>query len=127
MENKLLLEKLPKWAQEHIKHLEMERSTALDALNDSVNRQKPSKIYYTDVLSLGEQTGPSFKRFYIQSNQITVESAGVELTIYASNGDSQRYPGISLQWSRAQRMSGVIAAIPKSFQSMELVTKENMR
>jgi hypothetical protein len=38
-------EKLPKWAEEHIKTIQRERDNAVRALNDYVNSQTPTEIY----------------------------------------------------------------------------------
>ena len=41
-----MLLKLPAWAQEHIKELERERDIAIRALNDYVDNQTESAIFY---------------------------------------------------------------------------------
>ena len=76
--------KLPQWAQEHIKYLNMERDTAIRALNEHIDHQTPSPLYWDQYLSTGEGnsgglTGPTNKRFYVQNHRMTVEHAGVLL------------------------------------------------
>lgn len=119
--------KLPKWARDHITNIERERDVSVRALNEFQDSQTPSGIYYDDCVCTGETKGPSNKRKYIQSHQLEVEHAGVLLSVFlAGTNDSQRSHGIQLSWNARQR-TGHVAAIPTSFQCVELVAKENMR
>jgi hypothetical protein len=113
--------KLPKWAQEHIRDLERQRDESITALNEYVDRQTESAFYYDDYVSTGEEQGPSNKRSYIQTRQITVEYAGIELNIRTVDNE------IRLQWNDTKRHLDYIALIPWSFQNAILVSKENMR
>ena len=122
-----MIAKLPMWAQEHIKYLDMERAVALRSLNQHVDQQTPSKIYYEDLLCLGGNSGPECKRFYVQSERVVVESCGVQLQVYCSNGSSMHDPGIELQWSDPQRIGNMIAAVPRTYMQMSLIAHHNMR
>ncbi len=119
--------RLPQWAQQHIKYLTQERDIAIRALNDHIDSQTPSSIYYDEYLCTGERTGPTNKRFYIQTNRITVRSCGVELAISCDDGKGQRDAGISLQWYDRDRSGNHIAFVPTSFQQASLIAMENMR
>jgi hypothetical protein len=122
-----MLAKLPKWAQEHIKDLSNEREMALRTLNDYTDNQTPSKIYWDDFVCLGETTGPSTKRSYVQTERIIVESCGVQLTVSCHGESVQHDPGIELQWSDAHRIGNMIAAVPRSYMQMSLIAHHNMR
>lgn len=112
--------KLPKWAQAHIKKIERERDVAIRALNDVLDSQEPSPIFYDDLVSTGENTGPTSKRFYVQSHKITVEHNGVSLSIYAGRN-------IDLRWESAGgKFNNFVAFVPNSHQAASLVAKENM-
>lgn len=123
------LPKLPKWAQDHIRHIERERETAIQALNQYIDSQSEAPFYTDDVLCTGEDTGPTFKRRYFQGHKITAEHAGLRLRILlSSQHDSQREHGIELSWEAIDKRAGtLVAMVPKSFHQVELVAKENMR
>lgn len=118
------IDRLPKWAQDHIQTITRERDTAVRALNEYVDGQTESGFYYDDFLSLGERRtealygGPSSKRIYVQTRAITVVHAGVELDVVARNDGSG--PEISIQWGSEHRGVGEIAFIPHSFQCARL-------
>lgn len=122
--------KLPKWAQERIKELERERDLSIRALNEFKDEQTVSPIYYEDAVCTGEQAGPSFKRRYIQTNKLTVEYEGVSLDILLSSPqDNARDLGIHLNWSQTQpaRSTGLIAMVPRGYQSICLISPKNLR
>lgn len=123
------IEKLPKWARVLIKDLSRERDTAVEALNRAVDGQSKSPIYYDDMLCIGEQAGPSTKRFYVQSSRLTIEHAGIECGIYlAPEGDGQRLFGIEIQFLNLNHRLGVYPAlVPRSANTIQILTKENMR
>lgn len=74
-------EKFPKWVQEHIERIERERDQAVLALNQYVDSQTTSQIFYDDAVCTGEGSGPSFKRVYVQSSDIQIHYAGVHLDV----------------------------------------------
>lgn len=120
------LAKLPKWALEHLKSLEMQREQAIRTLNEFVDDQTPSPFYYEENPCTGEQRGPIGKRKYIQAHNMEVVWRGVHLTISAhSYGNSGE--GIALQWGGEGRHSGDIAMIPASHQRVRLVAWKDMR
>ena len=125
------LAKLPQWAQAHIHYLDRERKTAIDALNDHLDHQKPSPIYWDEYLSTGEgdqtsPTGPTNKRFYAQTRSVTIEHAGILLRVLCRSGERDT-SGIDLQWSVPTGAIDMVALVPKSFQQVILVSHENMR
>jgi hypothetical protein len=127
-----MITKLPKWAQDHITNLARERDVALRALNDHINDQTPSPVYWEEYLSTGEGTagkgiGPSNKRFYVQTDRLVVEAAGVQLQIYCRESSPRHYDCIELKWSDPFCLQNMTGFIPHSFQSAYLVAHHNMR
>jgi hypothetical protein len=115
------IKRLPKWAQDHIIHLERERDVSVRKLNDFCDNQTKSPIFIDDLICTGEEKGPSKKRNYIQSKRIELEYSGVYLQIICRDNC------IDLNWSNGQYGSGEVAFIPVSFQAARLTSKENMR
>lgn len=124
----LPINKLPRWAQRHIEELQRQRDEAVRELNEWVDHQTPSPIFINEYVGIGEQRGPSEKRRYIQGRGLSIEWQGVSLDILLAKDDSQRDDGIEIRWGGERRLSGsMVAMIPKSFQMVSLVAKENMR
>lgn len=123
------IRKLPQWAQKYIKGLEMERDVSVRALNEHLDGQTKSGIYWDEYICTGENKsgGPSSKRFYVQSRRVTVESCGVLLDVCCHEGNAANDPGIGLQWSDSHGIGNHVAMIPKSFQQVALIGQHNMR
>jgi len=128
-----MVAKLPKWAQDRMKALERERDTAVRALNAHVDGQTPSKVYWEEYLSTGEghgdsTTGPTNKRFYVQTDRLVVENCGIRLAINCHGSrDLMHWPGIQLRWSDPFDTQNMVALVPDSFQSAFLIANHNMR
>lgn len=119
------LAKLPKWALEYVKELEMQREQAIRTLNLFQNDQTSSDVYYEESPYTGESSGPIAKRRYIQARNIEVVFGGVHLSIGAHNY-SNTGQGIKLQWS-GQHGHEEVAMIPESYQRVRLVAQKDMR
>ena len=61
-----LLAKLPKWAQAHIADLQRQRDAAVEALENIVDHQTPSRIFVEDIVCV-RKGAPSFYKTYIQA------------------------------------------------------------
>lgn len=116
-----MLNRLPAWAKNHIETIKRERDTAIRALNEYVDGQTESPIYYDDMVSTGEERGLSSKRVYVQSHNIEIVHAGVHLDIGLRDGT------IAMQWEDANRAMANVAFVPTSFHAANLISKENMR
>ena len=119
------IQKLPKWAQDHIQNLTRERETSVRTLNEFCDNDTPSPIYYEEMVCNGETQGPSTKRRYIQTDRIVVMWRGIELEIGAHDYGSSG-PGISVQWSVAGGRFRDAAMIPESYQRVRIVSKEDL-
>jgi hypothetical protein len=73
--------KLPKWAQEYIRVIEREREEAVRVLNKFKDAQTPTNFWTDRIACTGEQSGPSDKRQYIQTNQVTIQIGKAEIDI----------------------------------------------
>ncbi len=116
--------KLPLWAQGHITKIERERETAVRALNEYCDTQTPAPFYCNEYESTGEDQGPTSKRRYFQGHRITVEWLGVRLEVILRKDNNGT--GIDLQWEDVNRSGTDVALIPRSYQQIYLVTRENM-
>lgn len=121
------IQKLPKWAQEHLRDLSRQREEAVRTLNKLIDEQTPSKFSIEAHPCLGENPGPSFKTRYIQTDHIKVAHAEVELHVLIRDNGDNGSGRICLQWNDPRRTCGDIQMKPVSFQSIELQSKENMR
>lgn len=95
--------KLPKWAQAYIEDLLREREMAIRTLNEFQDSQTPSRIYYEDHACTGEETGPTAKIKYIQSNRITFLVGKHEIDIY-SNIDEPDHPYLEIYSDCGKRL-----------------------
>lgn len=120
------IEKLPVWAKSYIKTLELERSAAVRTLNEMVDSQKASPVFVDRYECLGESSGPTRKRQFIQSTSVDFDFNGILLNVRLSDGKGHD-AGIHLQWSNSERLLSHIAFIPLSFQKAVLIKKNDMR
>ncbi len=73
--------KLPKWAQEYIQNIERERDLSIRSLNEFVDNQTPTKFWVEDLVSTGEERGPSNKRHYLQTRDVMIKVGKTEVQI----------------------------------------------
>lgn len=109
------IDKLPKWAQEHIAFLKRRLVEATNDIKRFVDHQMPSEVYYDEGFT-------ERKRIYVQSDRLTFTHAGVTLdvAIYHPNH-------IELRWDGIGRGLTDVALIPDCFQQARLVAKDKMR
>ncbi len=115
------IEKLPKWAQDHIADIQRQRDVSVRELNEYIDKQTPSPFFVDEMVCTGEETGPTVKRNYIQTRRVSVEHAGVSLDVYI------RDEVIELTWGDGEYRNGDVAMIPVSRQQVHLKSQENMR
>lgn len=100
------INRLPKWAQRHIRDLSRERDDALRQLNELLDCETESPFYTQDILP-SSRGNLSVKR-YIQTNSVTVEDGGVTLEVLLPGGIQGRQ-GIELRWqSEANKEVGIL-------------------
>lgn len=113
------LEKLPKWAQAHIRDIQRQRDTAVQKLIEYCDEQIESEFYIDDMVCDGERRGPSIRRRYIQTHAIDVEHLGVHLRILLRDGH------IDVSWEHADRTLGDVVMQPSSFQAIRIFRPKN--
>ena len=124
------IDKLPKWAQEHISSLERERDEAVKTLARFEDSQTESQIYYEQMPSDGRQSGPSFSRRYINgaTHGVTFNAHGVQLDVRIHDEGPRNQPSIGLSWSADERyLSRNVAVIPTGYQQLSIVAQANMQ
>ena len=84
------LGKLPKFAQEYIHSLELNRDLAIRQLNEFVDSQTESSIWIDEYVCTGEQRGPSPKRHYLQTHRVTFKIGNSEVYVSISLDDASQ-------------------------------------
>jgi hypothetical protein len=120
MKEDIGISKLSIKVQEYIKTLQIERATALRALNEFVDNQTKSPFFIKDSFCTGEKTGPTQKICYIQTNRITVEHGEISLEVRL------RDETIEIKWGGLNYNLKNIALIPYSYQCVRLISKKDM-
>lgn len=119
--------RLPKWAASKIRDLTRERDAAVDALHAYADAQTIAPFFIDELESLGEKRGPSQVVRFVQTHKMAVRHKGVLLRIHLREEPHDRNC-IQLQWGDDRDTTcSHIAAIPTSFQAIELYARENMR
>ena len=90
------------------------------------DEQTPSAISIIEMEFL-EKGSPTILTRYIQARRIKFVHNGIELEVHLSSKDLSNKGGIDLRWGSPDHGTNNIAMIPKSYQNIELVAKENMR
>lgn len=116
------LEKLPKWAQEHIKNLDRRMVVAERTLQEFNDNQTPSKFYYDDYVCVGGGS-PQYVRRYVQTTKMTVEHADVQVDVLVRGGENE----IEISWSDLNRFVREIAMVPKSYQQIKIIHPKHIR
>lgn len=124
-----MLAKLPLWAQKHVKCIEGERDMARRALSTFQNTQTPTAISYdTHVPGTLEKPNATHAVCYVPADVLNIEYGGISLRIALREDDGpSRAQLIDLQWCTPKRVCGEVALVPKSFQSVSLISKPNLR
>ena len=104
--------KLPKWAQNHIKDVEIERDDAIRTLNRFCDNQTVSPIYIYEWIY--EEGGQKEKKHYIQTRHVDFEHIGLELNVLLQEG------AIRINWHSTGDREGVIK--PQASNSINLLS-----
>jgi hypothetical protein len=107
--------KLPKWAQEQMRSLTLQRDAAVRELRTYTDNQTMSAFFTRDMVC-DKEGGPTIYHRYVQAHDMCVEHQGVHMDIYL------RDDGINIQYGiigRGGPLDDVILQ-PKSFQNFTL-------
>ena len=119
--------KLPKFAQEIINRLEMERDAAIRELNSFCDSQTKANFYVEELVCTGEDQGPSNKVKYIQGRKLSVSFRDINLDILLSDGSSSRDPGNHLSWNYKEMPLSLVAMVPKCLQGVVLISPKDLK
>lgn len=111
-------DRLPKYAQAHIRELERRTEIAARLVNRMYAEQEKSNISTSELDDIdGKQ---EFRTRYFHADHLTIQQNGVRLTIEGLFADDQ---DIRLSWGPAGSMAGLgaIAFIPTAHQQAKLV------
>jgi len=88
------IERLPKWAQAHIKRLERQRRGAITALKKFQDSDEPTRVLYEQALQLDGE----FQFFvrHIDTYQVRFVCNGVSLAVMLPDDEEGR--GVELSW-----------------------------
>jgi hypothetical protein len=112
------LDKLPKYARDHIATLVRQRDEAAARLKAFEDSQTPSKIRYENYIYDDNTNKHRDSTYYVQSDRVIVSHEGVDLEVSVRGDD-----GIQLHWGVAgcRHALGAIALVPTSYQQARLV------
>lgn len=119
------IEKLPKWAREHVESLTREVSTWKDAALRFSKEQPESPFYIDDWTN-----GARIKQFIPSSvNTISCDYAGVHMDMFLpQDNDGQRFYGPEIRFSEIGKHTfSNVAAVPTARGIIQLVHKDNLR
>jgi len=109
------IERLPKWAQAHIRELERDRRTADEALARYLDDQTPTQVWYEEMLTGLEVT--KWPKRYINAHEVRFVNAGVALTVRIPYGGDN----IELDWGPEEGHGlGDLCFIPTSYQQARI-------
>lgn len=114
------IDRLPKWAREHIETIERQRDNAKKALSEMLDDQTPNEFRYDDYVN------GDFVTRYVQTYKMTVVHEGVRLDIVLPKG-SQGRQGIEITWASEDRGMRELCFVPTSFQQASIFLPENAR
>ena len=105
------LAKLPKWAQEHIEDLRMQREAAIRALAQFTDEQTPAPFWCDDMHCTGEEAGPTQRKRFISTRSVYVRWAGVEVRVQLHDDDSCHHKSIGV-YASSNRLADDVAFVP---------------
>lgn len=120
-----MIEKLPKWAQNHISHLEMAAESADQMLKDRDNGQTQSNVY---VPQHGwTNSGNVFTQHYLQTSRVVFEFAGVKLDVYLrSDRDGDESIDLTYSGLDGKQYMGEVAFVPQAYNLVRLQAQAYM-
>ena len=116
------IEKLPKWAQDHIKKIERERDAAQAVLKKAIDEQTPSPVYVDEW-----NVTPRVRRnVQTTSNRVCFDYKNVHLEVFLPyDGDGQREEGIELTFGLIEGR-GQAVVFPSGYGKLAIISPEKM-
>lgn len=117
------IERLPKWAQAHIKDLDRQRRVAIDALKQFQDSNEPTMVSYEKMRHLDGEV--QFLTRYIDARSVEFVAAGVSLEVTLPIDECER--GIKLSWGPEGSISlGDLCFTPTSYQQARITNMAYM-
>ena len=111
------IERLPKWAQTHIKDLDRQRRVAIDTLKQFQDSNEPTMVSYEKMRYLDGEM--QFLTRYIDAQRVEFVAAGVSLVVTLPIDECDL--GIKLAWGPEGRISlGDLCFTPTSYQQARI-------
>jgi hypothetical protein len=114
------LDKLPKWAREHIEDLQRQRDLAVNSLNSYLDSKTPSPFYHEQLSCLNGKGAVVTRNYVNGAGRMTVEWGGVCVRIELPRDDA-----IEISYEPCERMMGDVLLTPISFQRLSLKKVNN--
>ena len=111
-------DRLPKWAQEIINRLELERNEAINLINEFCDNQTKSAFSVHEMICTGETINPAVKTNYVQGQRLVVCHDGIKLEVSTNHEHIELSWGNSRHWLSSGRDVGLI---PMTYQQARLV------
>lgn len=113
------IERLPKWAQDHIKDLVRQRKEAVEALDNYIDENNVGPFIFSDFVC-DKDGGPSIRERHINADKVRIEYGGIMLDINLSN-QYRDEKAIYLNWSpRRSKPNSIVAIVPSASNSLSL-------
>ena len=111
------IERLPKWAQAHIKDLDLQRRVAIDTLKQFQDSNEPTMVSYEKLRHLDGEA--QFLTRYIDAHRVEFVAAGVSLVVTLPVDECER--GIKLAWGpEGSHGLGDLCFTPTSYQQARI-------
>lgn len=106
------IDKLPKWARDHIKHLEIQRDTAVKELELFRDEHNEGNVVVSDLLCTHDK--PESWEFKFKGRAVTFHAYDVEVEV------SERPEGVAIRWDATgpRRTSHRVPIVLESFQRL---------
>ena len=112
------IDRLPKWARDHIKNVARQRDAAVRKLNEFEDTQTPGPFSYDDFVcdGAGKDGSPGMRKRYVSgAHRMNINHAGVELEVCL------RDDLIDLRWdSEDARLRYNVVMQPRSSNNVHL-------
>jgi hypothetical protein len=113
--------RLPRWAQNHIRDLEMRLDSAVRAMNQAYEQSPEKAPFIVHRNACVKAGGPVTLTQRVEGYSMEVAHAGIELNVML------RDDHISLQYHPPRKWIAHIALVPQSFQQVGLYTLDALR
>jgi len=113
------IDKLPKWAQEHIENLDRRAVIAERTLREFYDNSTPSEFYTWDW---DAEQNKTVQRF-IQTHKMTIHRGTLRVEVLLRQDD----PGVDITWSDESRLCNQVPLITEGLNHVRVMLKKDLR